>query len=105
MTVDEVLAFLDKLSDEPLNHRGAKKVDTRKPNDTLKNYPLKQKYLEYVTENPKSSEHHFTELGRILIQNCVDIHNSLSYGVRDKDKLKEARRELYKYLESKSQYK
>jgi hypothetical protein len=28
----------------------------------------------------------------------------LNYGVRDKDKLKQVRKELYKYLESKSQY-
>lgn len=65
---------------------------------------MKQKYLEQITKDSRTEGKYFTQLGRLLIQKCVEMRNE-DYGLADKAKLKGLRDELYYFLENKEQYK
>lgn len=64
---------------------------------------MKQKYLEQITKDSRTEGKYFTQLGRLLIQKCVEMRNE-DYGLADKAKLKGLRDELYYFLENKEQY-
>lgn len=67
MSKDEVLAYLDEIS-------SAIGFDSRRRNSSQSSDSLKQKYLEWVTNNKNANEKYFTMLGEILIDNCFSLH-------------------------------
>lgn len=85
MSKDEVLAYLDEIS-------SAIGPDSRRRTSQSTD-SLKQKYLEWVTNNKNANEKYFTMLGEILIDNCFQLH-PMQMTSAPKDKALTARMQL-----------
>ena len=57
---------------------------------------LKQRYLQQITEDPRTDSKYFTQLGKLKIAKCVSTRTN-----GDTDTNEMARQELYQFLESK----
>jgi hypothetical protein len=92
MTVDQIIEFLKDIerTDDPAAAAGGRRTAAAgQPNQ--RKVPLLQKYLENVTDDPDEKSQYFTELGKILVDNCKPDRMDT---VHDRTRIEEARREL-----------
>lgn len=61
---------------------------------------LKQKFLEHITQDLRTEQKYYTQLGHLLIEKCLDLKRAGS----NKDDLSNAKQELYRFLQKWEQY-
>lgn len=114
MTTEEIIEFLQKIEEDhkkKLDQGGRARAGRGAAQNANGEYNgglcLTQKFLEQITKDSRTDQQYFTKLGKLLIEKCVAIHsdNNPDFALKHKEALMNAREELYRFLESKDQYK
>ena len=86
MTTDEIIEFLQGIEEvlkknQAMGGRERQGAAAAQRNDGETTAPsLKKRFLEQITEDPRTEPKYFTMLGRLLIQQCVDMRADNNYG-------------------------